>query len=75
MRRISRSLPTFNTDIHDKYAEKEKLGRGRWNFPLLRRVGNALARTSRKTRIRALIVAVLLLCYTLFYVTRKFPAP
>ncbi|KAK7747681.1 alpha-1,6-mannosyltransferase [Diatrype stigma] len=30
MRRISRSLPTFNTDVPGKYAEKEKLGRGRW---------------------------------------------
>lgn len=71
MRRISRSLPTFNTDVPGKYAEKEKLGRGRWDFPILGRIGRTLARTSRKARIRALIVAVLLLCYILFYVTRE----
>ncbi len=71
MRQISRSLPSFNANVHDKYGEKEKLGRGRWNIPVLARAGRVLARTSRKTRIRALIVAVLLLCYILFYVTRE----
>lgn len=71
MRRISRSLPSFNTDVQGKRPEKEKLGRSRWNIPVFGRVGRILARTSRKARIRALIVAVLLLCYTLFYVTRE----
>jgi mannan polymerase II complex MNN10 subunit len=72
MRRISSSLPTFHAlGDDDRYAEK-KLGRSRWNkIPLLGRLRNGYARVSKKTKMRLMILAILLLCYILFWVTRK----
>ncbi|KAI1485465.1 galactosyl transferase GMA12/MNN10 family protein [Biscogniauxia mediterranea] len=69
MRRISSSLPTFNMGADDKYAEKEKLGRNRWRLPLLGRLRAITARMGRKWKIRALIAALVLACYLLFYIT------
>lgn len=71
MRRISSSLPTFNTVTDDRYAEKEKLGRGRWKIPLVGRIRTLLAKMGRKWKIRALIVLLLIACYILFYITRE----
>ncbi|ORY66276.1 galactosyl transferase GMA12/MNN10 family-domain-containing protein [Pseudomassariella vexata] len=68
MRRISSSLPTFQ-DTPEPGAEKEKVGRGRWNMPLVGRIRRIMARVSRKAKVRSLIVSMLLLCYVLFCVT------
>jgi len=56
------------------YAEREKLGRGRWmpsNGSKLARVRNFLGRINRKTRIRLLGILALIVMIILFYVTRK----
>lgn len=56
------------------YAEREKLGRGRWmpsNGSKLARVRNFLGRINRKTRIRLLGILGLIVMIILFYVTRK----
>lgn len=72
MRRISSSLPRFNSSSH--YAEKEKLGRGRWslhNAPLLGRIRGTVARMGRRTKIRLLVVFMILLSIFTFYNTRE----
>ena len=72
-RSISNSLPRFNLGTEKSYAEKEKLGRGRWvgAEKKLARVGAVLKRVNRKTKIRVLLVLSLILLYILFYATRK----
>lgn len=70
MRRISQSLPTFQTGP-DRFAEKEKPGRARWNVPLPGRLRGIMARMGRKWKIRMLLAAILLFCYTIFWVTRR----
>ncbi|KAK9770645.1 putative Galactosyl transferase GMA12/MNN10 family protein [Seiridium cardinale] len=72
MRRISSSLPTFAANHDDRYVEKEKSGRGRWNVPLVGRIRGTSARMSRKSKTRLMILGILLLCYLLFWITRKF---
>lgn len=76
MRNISSSLPKFVvTPDQYSYAEKEKLGRGRW-FPnrmsKFGRLANFAVNTYRKFRIRSLIILALILATIIFYVTRKF---
>jgi hypothetical protein len=73
IRRISASLPRFNLGEEKSYAEKEKLGRGRW----IPREGSKLAKlrilvlkTSRKAKIRFLIATAFLFMIILFYITR-----
>lgn len=72
MRRISNSLPQFNTSTH--YAEKEKLQKGKWapaqSVPLYGRIRNILARMGRKSKLRALLVLLLLLATFIFYQSR-----
>ncbi|KAK6864948.1 hypothetical protein PG990_005615 [Apiospora arundinis] len=68
MRRISRSLPTFQTSP-EQYAEKEKLGRNKWNAPMLDRVRGIVARVGRKWKIRMMIAGVVLFCWLLFWLT------
>lgn len=70
LRKVSSSLPRFA----GSYAEKEKLGRGRWpsdgNF-----VYNMLAMVGKlawRARIRVAIVTVILLLWSIFYLSRKF---
>lgn len=71
MRQISSSLPTF-TKHDDRYTEKEKMGRSsRWNIPLLGKLRTMMIRTSRKTKGRLMMVGIALLCYMLFWITRK----
>ncbi|KAG6363138.1 hypothetical protein INS49_008233 [Diaporthe citri] len=69
MRRISNSLPQFNTSTH--YAEKEKLQRGKWapaqSVPLYGRIRNILGRMGRKSKLRVLFVLLLLLAIFIFY--------
>lgn len=76
MRRISNSLPQFNTSTH--YAEKEKLQRGKWapaqSVPLYGRIRNILARMGRKSKLRVLFVLLLLLAILIFYQSRTCPS-
>lgn len=72
MRRISRSLPTFQVSP-DQYAEKEKAGRNKWNAPMLDRVRGIVARIGRKWKIRMMIAGLVLFCWLLFWLTRKVP--
>lgn len=76
MRRISSSLPRFNAHAHSHYAEKEKLGRGRWSgreVPLLGRLKGILARMGRKLKIRLLLGFLMLLAVIVFYNSRGSP--
>ena len=71
MRRFSSSLPRFSSSPH--YADKEKLGRGRWsvhNMPLVGRVWGIVARMGRKTKIRLLVLLGILLSIIIFYNSR-----
>jgi hypothetical protein len=73
-RNISNSLPSFNGGSDKSYAEKEKLGRGRWmGAPggRIARLQNIALRTSRKTRLRLLGVLAIIVMIVLFYTTRK----
>jgi len=73
-RSISNSLPSYIGGSDKTYAEKEKLGRGRWiprDGSKLARLRNAIRRVNRKTWIRLGAVLVIILMYILFYVTRK----
>lgn len=72
MRRFSSSLPRFGSS--SQYAEKEKLGRGRWsvhNMPLVGRIRGIMARMGRKTKIRLLILLTILLSIIIFYNSRE----
>ncbi|KAF2806904.1 uncharacterized protein BDZ99DRAFT_393124 [Mytilinidion resinicola] len=68
LRTLSQSLPSFAPS----YAEKDKFGRGRWARFQRTRLGQGLARVGRKMwrwRKPLFVVAALLLCLLLFYVT------
>ncbi len=72
MRRFSSSLPRFNSNTH--YADKEKLGRGRWsvhNVPLVGRIRGIVARMGRKMKIRLLILLGMILSIIIFYNSRE----
>lgn len=76
-RSISNSLPRFNMGSDKSYAEKEKLGRGRWvsrDGSRLGRLRAAIGRTSRRSRISFLLFVGLILMYILFYSTRMYPS-
>ncbi|KAJ4295852.1 alpha-1,6-mannosyltransferase [Collariella sp. IMI 366227] len=68
MRRLSSNLPRFNASPY--YADKEKLGRGRWSvhkIPLLGRLRGIMARMGRKMKIRLLFLLMILLSIIIFY--------
>ncbi|EJT73347.1 galactosyltransferase [Gaeumannomyces tritici R3-111a-1] len=73
VRRLSSGLPLWNNGrAATPYAEKEKLGRGRWhadNLPLVSRVRRAYSRTSRRTRIVLWALGLILLATLIFYNT------
>lgn len=72
MRNLSNSLPHFHMGGDKSYAEKEKLGRGRWvGSSKMARIRNSLARVSRKMRMRFMIVLGFVMMIILFYSTRK----
>jgi mannan polymerase II complex MNN10 subunit len=75
MRSISNSLPNFNMGGGEySYAEKEKLGRGRWSSKdgtWHGRIRMGFWKAARKMKKRYLIFPVLLFLWMLFYVTRK----
>lgn len=73
-RRISSSLPRFNMASDKSYAEKEKLGRGRWMGAEGSKVARLRAlvwKVWRKLGIKSLIVFALIFMYCMFYITRK----
>jgi mannan polymerase II complex MNN10 subunit len=56
------------------YAEKEKLGRGRWmarDGGRIARLRSMARRVSRKAKIRFLLVIAFIVMVILFYTTRK----
>ena len=72
-RRLSTSLPRFNIGGRNNYAEKEKLGRGRWypsNGSKMGRMKTYLGRIVRRMRLRLLLVIGVVLAVILFYTTR-----
>lgn len=72
MRNLSNSLPHFHMGGDKSYAEKEKLGRGRWvGSSKMARIRNTLARVSRKVRIRFMIALAFVMMIILFYSTRR----
>lgn len=73
-RNISNSLPSFNLGPEKSYAEKEKLGRGRWmtrDGSRMARLRSMVRRISRKAKIRMLLIAAFFVMIILFYTTRK----
>lgn len=74
MRRISSSLPRFVPDADaPQYAQKEKLGRGRWagqNVPFFGRLRSIFGRMGRKLKLRLLIAAIFFFCLIIFYNSR-----
>lgn len=73
-RKISSSLPRFTLGNRQTYAEKEKLGRGRW-YPSggsrMARIKTFLGSMTRRMRLRILLVFVLAFAVVLFYTTCK----
>lgn len=73
-RKISSSLPHFNMAPDKSYAEKEKLGRGRWSArggSKIERLQNVVRQANRKTKIRFLIGLGLFFLFLLYQMTRK----
>lgn len=74
-RKISSSLPRFTMGNRQTYAEKEKLGRGRW-YPSAgsrtARIKTFLGSMTRRMRLRILLVFALGFALMLFYTTRKY---
>ncbi|MCJ1474270.1 alpha-1,6-mannosyltransferase [Lambiella insularis] len=71
-RKISSSLPRFNMGSRQSYAEKEKLGRGRWSpngGSRLARLKALLGSITRRMRLRLLIIFGILMAFILFYTT------
>lgn len=74
-RRLSSSLPRFNIgrDVYS-YAEKEKLGRGRWqasNGTKIGRLVNTIMRTILNLKLRYIVVLLFVFAYILFYSSRR----
>lgn len=76
MRRISSSLPRFNSSNTDsRHGGRDKPNRGQWpgqNIPLVGRIRSIFGRMGRKLKIRLLIVLIFLLCLYIFYHSRKY---
>jgi hypothetical protein len=78
MRNLSASLPRFNLGPEKSYAEKEKLGRGRWmprDGTKLAKLRILIMKTSKKAKIRFLIVTAFIFMIILFYMTRTSFSP
>lgn len=71
MRRISSSLPSFHAPDDDKYADKEKLGRGRWPALIQGTAIRSYRKVGKKTKIAIAIILALISLHFLFYWTRK----
>ena len=74
-RRFSGSLPRFRSWGNGRdFAQKEKLGRGRWlsaDGNMRRNLTSIGARILRRMRLRFVVVLAFLLAVFLFYVTRE----
>jgi len=73
-RTFSNSLPRYNRAASKDYAEKEKLGRGRWPLNLtdmLRNIVAILWRSIWRMRLRLTIVITFATMIVLFYATRR----
>ena len=70
-RKLSRNLPSF-TRGHKSYAEKEKLGRGRYQESRIRRISAHIGMMMWRLRLRLMIFLGFLLGVILFYVTRGY---
>ena len=73
VRKLSTSLPMF--DMGKNYAQKEKLGRGRWFPSNQTRTGRFLSSIGRmvwRMRLKIGVLLLLLLTYILFYTTREY---
>ena len=76
-RRLSSSLPRFSYPGGTHYAEKEKLGRGRWtqhNGDSLQNLARIMGRIAWKARLRLALVIGFFLIIVLFYASRKVPS-
>lgn len=76
-RRVSSNLANLPFFRQNSFAEKEKLGRGRWAPPggsKLMNFGRVLGRAAWRLRLRLLMVFSIILLWILFYVTREFSA-
>ena len=74
-RKISSSLPRFNLGTRQTYAEKEKLGRGRWYLNAgsrTARIKTFLGSLTRRMKLRILLVFAIIVAVILFYTTRKY---
>lgn len=75
MRKISASLPIFSHGGEDdRYAEKEKLGRGRWQVPGNGTFANMLNRFGRmiwRMRLRFVLLVAFLMALLIFSSSRK----
>ena len=77
-RKLSSSLPTFNMGGRKDFADKEKLGRGRWPPPNGSRMGRFFTYTGRliwRLRLRLGIMLGLILAIVIFYATRESAFP
>jgi mannan polymerase II complex MNN10 subunit len=75
MRRLSNSLPRFNASPY--YADKEKLGRGRWsaqNATLFGRIRGILGRMGRKLKMQLLFLLLFSVFLLIFFNSRKYPS-
>ncbi len=74
MRNLSNSLPSFNMGGDYSYAEKEKLGRGRWSAKdgsVISRLRNRVIQFMRKSRLRFMVIVGVVLLFLLYMLTRK----
>lgn len=75
-RKISASLPRFRVNNVLDYGEKEKLGRGRWagceDQSLFGRVVTLLGNLLRRTRIRFLLISILVFVFWIVLARREF---
>lgn len=75
MRNLSASLPFFHRAPQDeRFAEKEKLGRGRWQPQGnggLSAIPGRFARGLRRVRLRSILLLAVLFFTMFFYATRK----
>ncbi len=76
-RKLSASLPRFalGGDARRGYAEREKLGRGRWGLKWKKRwtrLRLRWSRTSRRAKWRLFFVLAVVVMYLTFYMTREF---
>lgn len=74
MRNLSHNLPRFNMGGDYSYAEKEKLGRGRWaakDGTIIGRMRSSTVRFYRRSKLRFWLLVALLFSLVIYETTRK----